>query len=301
VKLPEMKTGLTISALVHAALLLWGLISFTARPLEAAPTDALPVDIISDTQFSELAKGVKNAPQRAEPKPLVEKIDTPNPVDDASAKVSEKKEIKVAKAEPEPPPPMPEPKPAEAKPEKKEPPKVDPIAETLKKEDAKKKAEEKAKAKEAKRKPDKPETKFDPNQIAALLDKRDPQRHAATGEAPISTPSLGFANGPAVRLSQTELDALRRRLVECWNPPVGAADGAKLKVVLRVLFKPDGSVAAPPVLVAGTPSAYGPAMAESAKRAILTCQPFTMLKPEHYQQWKDIEITFDPRDMFGGG
>jgi hypothetical protein len=23
-----------------------------------------------------------------------------------------------------------------------------------------------------------------------------------------------------------------------------------------------------------------------------------MLKPEHYEQWKDIEITFDPRDMF---
>ena len=41
-------------------------------------------------------------------------------------------------------------------------------------------------------------------------------------------------------------------------------------------------------------------MAESAKRAILTCQPFTMLRAEHYEQWKDIEITFDPREMFGG-
>ena len=30
------------------------------------------------------------------------------------------------------------------------------------------------------------------------------------------------------------------------------------------------------------------------------CQPYTMLRPEHYEQWKDIEITFDPRDMFGG-
>ena len=39
-------------------------------------------------------------------------------------------------------------------------------------------------------------------------------------------------------------------------------------------------------------------MAESAKRAILSCQPFTMLRPQNYDQWKDIEITFDPRDMF---
>ena len=69
---------------------------------------------------------------------------------------------------------------------------------------------------------------------------------------------------------------------------------------MRVLFKPDGTVAAPPQLVAATASPFGPAMAESAMRAVLTCQPFTMLRPEHYEQWKDIEITFDPRDMFGG-
>jgi hypothetical protein len=25
-----------------------------------------------------------------------------------------------------------------------------------------------------------------------------------------------------------------------------------------------------------------------------------MLKPEHYDTWKDIEVTFDPRDMFRG-
>jgi hypothetical protein len=25
-----------------------------------------------------------------------------------------------------------------------------------------------------------------------------------------------------------------------------------------------------------------------------------MLKPEHYEQWKDVESTFDPRDMIRG-
>ena len=35
-------------------------------------------------------------------------------------------------------------------------------------------------------------------------------------------------------------------------------------------------------------------------RAILTCQPFKMLRPANYELWKDIEITFDPRDMFRG-
>jgi len=47
-------------------------------------------------------------------------------------------------------------------------------------------------------------------------------------------------------------------------------------------------------------SSFGPALAESAKRALLQCQPYRMLKPEHYDTWKDMEITFDPRDMLRG-
>jgi hypothetical protein len=70
--------------------------------------------------------------------------------------------------------------------------------------------------------------------------------------------------------------------------------------VLRVLFKPDGSMSQEPVLVEGSASALGPALAESAKRALLLCQPFTMLKPEHYDQWKDLELKFDPQELLGG-
>jgi colicin import membrane protein len=296
-----MKTGLTISTVVHLALLLWGLISFAAKPLEAKPNDALPVDIISDKQFSEITKGVKDGSKEKPPAPLAEKIDTPKPVEESKPKVTEKKELEAAKADTPPTPPeqpKPEPKPEATKLEKKEPPKIDPIAETLKKEEAKKKAEEKAKAKAQQQLAKQPH--FDPNKIAALLDKREPMRQASAGEQLSPTPSLGKSNGTAAQLSQSEIDALRKRLGECWNPPAGAANGGQLKVVLRVLFKPDATVATPPQLVAATASSFGPAMAESAKRAILTCQPFTMLRAEHYQQWKDIEITFDPREMFGG-
>jgi colicin import membrane protein len=294
-----MKTGLAISALVHAALLVWGLLSFAARPLEAKPNDALPVDIISDKQFSEITKGVKNAPKYNPLAPLVEKIGDPKPVDDSSAKVTEKKELNAAKADAPPPPPQEQTPKPETLLEKKEPPKIDPIAETLKKEEAKKKAEEKAKAKAAAQQA-KPQPQFDPTKIAALLDKREPTRQASVGDMLSPIPSLGKSDGRAAQLSQSEIDALRKRLGECWNPPAGARDAGQLKVVLRVLFKPDATVATPPQLVAGTPSPFGPAMAESAKRAILSCQPFTMLRADTYQLWKDIEITFDPREMFGG-
>ena len=140
---------------------------------------------------------------------------------------------------------------------------------------------------------------YDPSKIAALLDKRDDQRHAAAGEQLSPTPGIGKSTGNAAVLSQSEIDALRKRLQECWNPPVGAVNAGNLKVIMRVLFRPDGSVATVPQLVAGPPSAYGPAMAESAKRAILTCQPYKMLRPENYEHWKDLEIDFDPKEMFG--
>jgi colicin import membrane protein len=296
-----MKTGLTVSAMVHAALLLWGLISFAVKPLDAKPNDAMPVDIISDKQFSEITQGVKNAPKEKPPAPLAEKIGEQKPVEDSTAKITEKKTLEAAKADTPPPPPAEKQaaKP-DAKPEKKEPPKIDPIAETLKKEEAKKKAEDKAKAKLAAQHPPKPQAQFDPNKIAALLDKREPMRQASAAQELNTVPSLGKSDGHAAQLSQSEIDALRKRLSECWNPPAGATDGGNLKVVLRVLFKPDATVAAQPQLVMATASPFGPAMAESAKRAVLMCQPFTMLRPDHYQLWKDIEMTFDPREMFGG-
>ena len=144
---------------------------------------------------------------------IEEKIGETKPSDEPTQKVTEKPEIKKA-AEP---PPKAEPKPekveAKPEPEKKEPPKVDAIAETLKKEEAKKKREQaRAKALEQKKKQkEQQQPKFDPKQIAALLDKRDAQRQVATGETLAQTPSLGFANATPARLSQSELDALRFR------------------------------------------------------------------------------------------
>ena len=300
-KLPEMKTGIAISAMIHLALLAWGLISFAAIPLEAKPNDALPVDIISDKQFSELTKGVKDGAKDKPPAPLAEKTGASKPVEDSKPKVTEKKELDAAKTDTPPPPAeqQPAPKPEATKLDKKEPPKIDPNAETLKKEEAKKKVEDKAKAKAVQQQA-KPQPSFDPTKIAALLDKREPTRQAASAEELSTAPSLGKSNANAAQLSQSEIDALRKRLGECWNPPAGAANGGQLKVVMRVLFKPDATVSTPPQLVAASASPFGPAMAESAKRAIMTCQPFTMLRADHYEQWKDIEITFDPREMFGG-
>jgi colicin import membrane protein len=302
----EFRSASMISAGLHAAVLAFALFTFSGSELDAKPPDSMPIDLVSVEDFTKLAKGAKDAPKAEKPKPLVEKKEeTPKPVEEAKPKVEEKKKpIETAKAEPTPPqpktdpiadkikeaPPKTEPKPAE-KAEKKPEPKVEQKTEAK---------PEKIDKLPPRKPPEKPQPKFDPDKIAALLDKRTPTREAATGQIPNQAPSLGASQGTEARLSQSEIDALRARLRQCWNPPVGAMDAQRLQVVFRVLFRRDGAIAYDPQLVQATASQFGPALAESAKRALLQCQPYKMLKPEHYEMWKDMEITFDPRDMFGG-
>jgi outer membrane biosynthesis protein TonB len=325
-----MKTGLTISVVGHACVLLWGLVSFSTKPLNAPPTESMPIDIISTKEFSELRAGAHNAPKSETPKPLVEKIAAKKPVENPIAKIVEKPELITASSDTPPTPvekppdpkaatPQPaedknEPKAAEKKPTEA---KSDPIAEAIKKDetkkdepkkdevktpDAKKPDPKKAEAKPpAPKKPDaKPQPKFDANKIAALLDKRQPQRLAATGDTLNQTLALGTRTGESPTLSQSELDALRARLKQCWNPPAGAPNSDKRRVPLIIRFNPNGTLSAPPEPESAPSDPFMQAMMDSAVRATIRCQPYTMLSPAKYDMWKEIEIDFSLDEMFGG-
>src|SRR6516162_2662136 len=283
-----MRTAYTISAIGHAAVLLWSVWSLSATSLPVASTEGLPVDLVTASDFSKITAGSKDAPKSETAKPLVEKVAEANPVEDPTAKVVEKKEVKAARE----PPPAPEAKPTEPEPEKKQaeaPP--DPIADAL--------AKDEAKTPTPPKKPAPPTPKFDPKQVAALLDKRDSTRLAAAGETLNNAPSLGLSNGAAAQLSLSELEALRARLAQLWTVPAGAKDPQELVVLIRVKLNRDGRLAAPPVVTSGKSPLFVAAR-DSAVRALFRGQPYDMLKPEHYEQWKDVEITFDPRDMIRG-
>ncbi len=314
-----MKVDKTLAASIalHVLVIGWGLVSFSARSLEAPPAESMPVDIISADQLSKLTAGSKSG-EKDKPKPLVEKVAEANPVDDPVGKITEKKEV-VTDAAPEPPPkpvekpvekkpdppkpvaehkPKNEPKPVEKKPD---PPKIDPIAEALKKDEAKKPTP-KPQAKAAPPKPPEPkrERTFDQSKIAALLDKRDPVRHAAAGETLNATASLGAAHGTAKTLSQSELDALRARLTRLWNVQAGTERPEELIVDIRIRLTPDKRLASPPQVVSRGSSPRYQAAADAAMRAVLQAQPYDMLQPSTYDQWKDMIVTFDPRQMFNG-
>ena len=281
-----MRKATAISAGLHAAVLLWATLSFSGKTFDVTLAESLPVDFISEKDFSEMTKGVKDAPKVETPKPLVEKKaeEPPKPIEEAKPKVTEKKELQAAK-EPTPPPEPP-------------PPKADPIAEKLKQPDEPKQTKAEQQPLPPKKPPQKPQPKFDADKIAALLDKRDPQRNAATGAETNATPSLGTAAGTAAQLSQSEIDALRARLMALWNPPVGMQDASQTQVTIRIRFRKDGTLAVgPQVLTSGSGAQFN-AMRDSAVRAVFVGQPYTMLRPEHYEQWKEIDFTFDTRQMF---
>ncbi|MFY9601658.1 MAG: cell envelope biogenesis protein TolA [Pseudolabrys sp.] len=280
-----MRKATAISTGLHAAVLLWATLSFSGKTFDVTPAESLPVDLVSEKDFSQLTKGVKDAPKVETPKPLAEKKaeEPPKPIEDSKAKITEKKEVQAAK-EMSPPP-------------EQQPPKPDPIADKIKQPDEPKQQTKVDQPLPPKKPPQKPQPKFDADKIAALLDKRDAQRNAAVGPDRNDVASLGAPAGMAAQLSQSEIDALRARLMALWSPPVGVKDPNELIVTVTVRLRRDGRLAAPPFARVGSNSVAAQASRDSAVRAVLTGQPFDMLKPEHYDNWKEIELTFDPKDM----
>jgi outer membrane biosynthesis protein TonB len=308
----RMKGGVTISTIAHAAILLWALVVFAVKPFRVPPAESMPVDIVSIADFSQMVAGAKNAPKKEASKPLVEKVAEAKPTEDATAKVSDK-ELTTAsapkEAPPEAKPPEPKPKPAEAKKEPEKKPEVESLQKADKKDEKKepKKEEVKLPPKKpepknevAEKKPTQEQPKFDADRIAALLDKRQPQRLAAAGTVLSPAPSLGAATGSAPRLTMSEIDALRARIQQCWNPPAGAADARDIIVEVRIRFNQDGSLAAQPTVSNRGNSSYFQVAAESALRAVVRCAPYTFLPIAKYDAWKDVEVTFDPREMYRG-
>jgi outer membrane biosynthesis protein TonB len=106
----------------------------------------------------------------------------------------------------------------------------------------------------------------------------------------------GFA-APPVNTDQAGYDwtvPFRERVGSCSRPPEGIELGDKVIIKVRVSFNRDGTVASPPRLLVPAPSAKQQALMEIAVDALEKCQPFTMLPPEKYKQWKTMVLYVTP-------
>lgn len=114
----------------------------------------------------------------------------------------------------------------------------------------------------------------------------------------------GLSPPPAQPISQEALaavaDDIRRQVVECWSVPPNALDAPGLPVKIAISLNPDGSLRSQPRILdqARLQDPVYRVVAESARRAVLRCSPFfTLPYQDEYEAWKDVVLSFDPRDV----
>jgi outer membrane biosynthesis protein TonB len=306
VKIKVDKTVMASVAL-HVLVLGWVMLSFSTKALEMPPEESVAVDVVSSDQLAKVMAGMKTG-KKENPKPLVEKVAEAKPVDDAVGKITEKAPVVTETAAP--PQPKIEEKPVEKKPDppkvvekpkeepkqvekKPDPPKVDQIGDTIKKEEKKPPPKPPVQA----AKPPEPqkqrivERHFDQNQIAALLDKRDPSRQATTGDTLNSNAALGTAKGAAADNSATWGSMFQRQVERCWKKPYGGIESQKPEVAFAIRLKRDGTLEGAPVPEGVPATPFLRVYQESALRAIIECQPYK-LPAAFYDEWKYFAPVF---------
>jgi outer membrane biosynthesis protein TonB len=108
------------------------------------------------------------------------------------------------------------------------------------------------------------------------------------GDATASTPA---------DVSSSVIEEFRRHLKTCSKLPASITPSDKIMVKLRVVMTPQGRLATDPILMAASASAKGPLLMQSAMAALNACQPYTMLPPNRYGEWKVIDLLFTPQDF----
>lgn len=306
-----MRKPLIISVLLHGAILLFALITFPTfgDRLPDQPTP-LPVDLVTPAELTKIKAGKRDAKEDVakadkKPEPPVKKEakkPTPKKVEAAKAPAVKPSKVKTVKA-PDPVPEKAEPAPkvekekkaAKAAPAPLPQRKPKPVKVVKKKPAPKKVVKKAAPVKEAKK-------DFDPDKIAALLNKAPdsgPKSTAATPDERKPEPAKGRSDGKDLQMTFNEIDALRAKISQCWNPPVGGLGADAIQVKLRLKLTEAGSLTNAPEIVNRAGSPFFQAAADAAVRAVMLCQPY-QLPPKKYALWRDMILNFDPREMFGG-
>lgn len=157
---------------------------------------------------------------------------------------------------------------------------------------------EKQPEKSAEKQPEKPEEKPDLAKLLTAAVERTQSNNQAQPQQPNITAQPPVANRVGPPLSIGEKDGLRLQIKRCWSPPIGAANAESLIVTVRVGLSREGWLDGKPVLVAPNPvpNRLFQVAFEEAARALIECQPFKM-PAEKYDQWRDLEVVFNPKDM----
>mgnify|MGYP005817469723 CR=1 FL=1 len=325
------RKGTVLSVALHVLVLGWGLFSFSARSMVAPPEDLVPVDVISDDNTSKAKAGSLSGKKdvaklmadkigdkkptedivgKVDPKPVTETDAAPTPQPKPDKPVEKKPDPpKPVEKKPDPPTPVAEKKPDPPKPVAQDKPKpeekkpdsfnADQISSLLNKDKAKQPPKPQANAAQPEPPKHKSERKFDYEKIAAAINQKDPTHQSITGTELNANAALGSVRGAADSNVASWRGAFMSAVRRCFSFPYNGQDADAFEVDIDIPMRPDGMLAADPVIVAlrGPSRSIAAAMADSAKRAIVQCQAYAFLPKDQYNSWKKIESTFGLKDM----
>jgi outer membrane biosynthesis protein TonB len=316
-----MRRAVLYSSILHVSVLglayfhLWDLI-FPAQPLEDTPIAIELVNIAPETR----ATRPNQTPPKPKAKPEDQNVEAPQPPPkqppkpvppppapppSAAPPPTPAPQPQVAQAQPEPPkaqpkpeqPPPPPPPPAPAptpKPPPPEPPKPTPPPPPPP--------------------PPKPAPPPDPNKrkqdeqaFDALLKNLSKRAETQKSEAPpsrVQPQQQAKASSQPIaplgpQLTTSEIDLVKQQIEHCWSPSAAAKEAHDLIVDITAEVSPDGHVLTARITsTARMGDPFYRSAAESALRAVLNpqCSPLK-LPPEKYEQWKIINMTFNPKDL----
>ena len=143
---------------------------------------------------------------------------------------------------------------------------------------------------------------FDPNQIAALIDKsKEETADIIKKNNKITQNQDKSIVSSALTLSQK--DALKAHIFGCWSIPLGLPYDKNLLVRIKLQLDPDGSVIKSEILDHARMNSPGQGfykvLAESVLRAIKLCDPLKV-PTTNYDKWKNMQLNFDAKEMIGG-
>ncbi len=302
-----------VSSTLHGALLLFLILGLaSARKFEDSQ-EAIPVEIVSETQLNRIMNGEEHAKPAPEPPPAPRSETPPTPPEPPPELRTAEEPTPPPRPEPTPPPkpepappPKPEPSPTPKQVEMPEPPVRPKEPPPTKPAPERPKSDAIAKVVEHDKTEAKPARAYDSNAIAKLIQPKSSPASSSAGasNAAAATPQ-GQPHHDAPKMSVSMASALDAWLTEsylnCWTPPPTMPEGDVYVAEIKVVFNPDGSLSARPILLNPPTDPAWRAHAESAMRAVRKCDPLHV-PPEYapyFQEWKIETIHFDPRDTQG--
>ena len=143
---------------------------------------------------------------------------------------------------------------------------------------------------------------FDPNNIAALIDKSKIETAETINKTDKVTQDQE-KNIERSGLSLSEEDLSKAQIFGCWSIPLGLPYNENLLVRIKLQLNPDGTVSQSEILDHARMNKPGQGfykvLAESALRAVKLCQPLRV-PTTGYERWKELQLNFDAREMLEG-